>query len=35
MFIEQRVEPRETLALPLNLGDGHAAVTRDISASGM
>jgi hypothetical protein len=35
MFIEQRVEPREALALPLKLGDGCAAVTRDISASGM
>lgn len=35
MFIEQRVEPRESLALPLKLGDGQTAVTRDISASGM
>lgn len=35
MFIEQRVEPRESLALPLKLGDGCSAVTRDISASGM
>ena len=35
MFIEQRVEPREPLALPLKLGDGCSAVTRDISASGM
>jgi hypothetical protein len=35
MFIEQRVEPRESVALPLKLGDGNAAVTRDISASGM
>jgi hypothetical protein len=35
MFIEQRVEPREKLALPLKLGDGSEAVTRDISASGM
>lgn len=35
MFIEQRVEPREQLALPLKLGDGLQAVTRDISASGM
>jgi len=35
MFIEQRVEPREALALPLKLAGGHSAVTRDISASGM
>ena len=35
MFKEQRVEPRERLALPLKLGDGQAAVTRDISGSGM
>jgi hypothetical protein len=35
MFKEQRTEPRESLALPLKLGDGSAAVTRDISASGM
>jgi hypothetical protein len=35
MFIEQRLEPREPLALPLQLGDGCSAVTRDISASGM
>lgn len=35
MFLEQRIEPRETLALPLKLGDGSSAVTRDISASGM
>jgi hypothetical protein len=35
MFVEQRVEPRESLALPLKMGDGSAAVTRDISASGM
>lgn len=35
MFIEQRVEPRESLELPLKLGDGQAAVTRDMSASGM
>ena len=35
MFIEQRLEPRESLALPLKLGDGCSAVTRDISASGM
>jgi hypothetical protein len=35
MFIEQRLEPREALALPLKLGDGCSAVTRNISASGM
>lgn len=35
MFKEQRVEPRERLALPLRMGDGSHAVTRDISASGL
>jgi hypothetical protein len=35
MFVEQRVEPREAVALPLKLGDGTRAVTRDISPSGM
>jgi hypothetical protein len=35
MFIEQRHEPREALALPLKLGDGCSAITRDISASGL
>jgi hypothetical protein len=35
MFIERRVEPRESVALPLNVGDSNPAVTRDISASGM
>jgi hypothetical protein len=35
MFTEQRIEPRESLALPVTLGDGQAAMTRDISASGM
>jgi hypothetical protein len=35
MVIEHRAEPRELLSLPLKLGDGSAAVTRDISASGM
>jgi len=34
MFIEQRMDPREPLALPLKMGE-HEAVTRDISASGM
>ena len=32
---EQRVDPREPLALPLRLGDGRIAVTRDISPTGM
>lgn len=35
MFSEQRVDPREPLALPLKLEDGSSAVTRDVSASGM
>ena len=35
MFIEQRAEPRERLALALRLRDGNHAVTRDISASGL
>lgn len=35
MFEEQRVEPRERLALPLKLGDGTPAVTRDVSATGL
>lgn len=35
MFDEQRGEPRESVALPLRMGDGSAAVTRDISPSGM
>ena len=35
MFEEHRTDPREPLALPLRLGDGSSAVTRDISASGM
>lgn len=35
MFEEQRADPREPLELPLKLGDGTAAKTRDISASGM
>lgn len=34
-FVEQRIEPREVLALPLKLEDGSAAVTRDISPTGM
>jgi len=35
MFREQRVDPREPVALPLKLEDGSSAVTRNISASGM
>ena len=35
MFEEQRVNPRERLALPLKLADGARAVTRDISATGL
>jgi hypothetical protein len=35
MFEEQRVEPREKLALPVRLAGGGEAVTRDISPSGM
>jgi len=35
MFRERRLDPREQLALPLRLSDGCAAVTRDISPSGM
>ena len=34
-FEEQRVEPRERLALPLRLPDGNNALIRDISASGL
>jgi hypothetical protein len=34
-FKEQRLDPRERLALPLRLRDGSHAVTRDISASGL
>lgn len=32
---KQRSEPRERVDLPLQLGDGHAGVARDISASGI
>jgi hypothetical protein len=35
MFRERRLEPREPVALPLKLGDGCSAMTRDISPSGM
>ena len=32
---ELRTEPRQPVNLPLKLGDGVSAVTRDISASGL
>lgn len=35
MFNEQRLDPRERLALPLQLRDGSVALTRDISARGL
>jgi hypothetical protein len=35
MFREQRVDPRERLALPLRLNSGIEAMTRDISATGL
>lgn len=35
MFKEHRIEPRERIALPLNLGNGGQGMTRDISASGL
>jgi len=35
MFVEHRIEPRERLALPIKLGDGLRAVTRNISATGL
>lgn len=35
MFEEQRLEPRERVALPLKLACGASAVTRDISAGGL
>jgi PilZ domain len=34
-FEEHRLDPREPLALPLQLGGGVVAMTRDISASGL
>jgi hypothetical protein len=34
-FKEQRVEPRERLAMPLRLRDGSHSLTRDISVSGL
>jgi hypothetical protein len=35
MFEEHRVEPRERLSLPIKLGDGRRAMTRNLSPSGM
>ena len=35
MFEEQRIEPRERLALPIKLGDGLSAITRDIRPTGL
>ncbi|MEJ6022091.1 PilZ domain-containing protein [Ramlibacter sp. PS4R-6] len=35
MFLEKRCEPRVVMALPLKVGDGLAAVTRDVSPSGL
>ena len=35
MKSEHRTEPREPVSLPLRLGRGLSAVTRDISASGL
>ena len=35
MFEERRRDPRECLALPLRLGSGAEATTRDISGSGL
>lgn len=32
---ERRISPREALELPITLGDGSAAVTRNISAQGV
>ena len=34
-FEEHRIDPRERLAVPLQLGSGAVAVTRDISATGL
>lgn len=34
-FKEQRLEPRERLAMPLQLRDGSQSLTRDISAGGL
>lgn len=35
MKSEYRTEPREAVSMPLQLGSGVSAVTRDISASGL
>ena len=35
MLNERRTEPRETLAVPVLIGEGEPGVTRDISASGL
>jgi hypothetical protein len=35
MSSERRAQTRQCLALPVRLGDGSCAVTRDVSASGM
>jgi hypothetical protein len=35
MFTKDRDDPRERIALPLKIGDGLMAVTRDIGPSGM
>jgi PilZ domain len=35
MSVEHRTEPREPLALPVNLAAGGQGFTRDISASGL
>jgi len=34
-FEEHRLDPRERLSVPLKLGGGAVAVTRDISATGL
>lgn len=34
-FTERRDDPRERLALPLDLGNGLKGITRDVSASGL
>jgi hypothetical protein len=35
MFEEHRIEPRERLSLPIKVGDGLRAMTRNISPSGL
>ena len=34
-IVENRIDPRESLSLPLRLGDGVQGLTRNISASGL